>query len=121
MAFEKKSSFLKSFVFALTGIKDGLVGRNFRVQLVIGLLVVFFAWYLDVQVMEWIALVLSIVMVLSLELFNTALEALADGLSKDHNEGIRKAKDMAAGAVLVASIGAAIVGFIIFIPKLIAL
>ena len=70
---------------------------------------------------EWIAIVFAIAMVLAAEAVNSSIEALADLVSPDYNEAIKRTKDLAAGAVLILAIGAAIIGLIIFIPKFLAL
>ena len=56
-------------------------------------------------------------MVLAAEAVNSSIEALADLISPDYNEAIKRTKDLAAGAVLILAIAAAIVGLLIFIPK----
>lgn len=68
--------------------------------------------------MEWIAVSIVIGAVLAAEAINSAIEALADLVSPEYNAAIKKTKDLAAGAVLITAIAAAIVGFIIFLPKL---
>ena len=67
--------------------------------------------------MEWIALLFAIGLVLSLEAVNSAIEALADTISADYHTLIGRAKDLAAGAVLFAALTAALIGLLIFIPK----
>lgn len=69
------------------------------------------------SVMEWIAVIFAIGMVLAAEAVNSSIEALADLVSPDYNEAIKRTKDLAAGAVLILAIAAAIVGLLIFIPK----
>lgn len=76
---------------------------------------------LDISQMEWIAVVIVIGAVLAAEAVNSALEALADFVSPEYSEAIKRTKDLAAGAVLLMAIAAAIVGGIIFFPKLAAL
>ena len=68
--------------------------------------------------MEWIAVTIVIGAVLAAEAVNSSIEALADLVSPEYNEAIKRTKDLAAGAVLLMAIAAAIVGFIIFIPKI---
>ena len=68
--------------------------------------------------MEWAVLVLAIGLVWLAEGVNTALEALGDAVSADPNPLVGRAKDVAAGAVLLASIGAAAAGLLIFVPRL---
>ena len=70
---------------------------------------------------EWIAIVFAIAMVLAAEAVNSSIEALADLVSPSYNEAIKRTKDLAAGAVLILAIGAAIVGLIIFVPKILLL
>lgn len=76
---------------------------------------------LGLSEMEWIAVVIVIGAVLAAEAVNSALEAIADFVSPEYSEAIKRTKDLAAGAVLIIAIAAAIVGGIIFFPKLIAL
>jgi diacylglycerol kinase len=70
--------------------------------------------------LEWCAVVLSIGLVWTAELLNTGIERLGDAVTREPNELIRHAKDAAAGGVLVASITAAAVGAIVFLPKVLA-
>lgn len=67
--------------------------------------------------MEWLWVILAIVLVIVAEMFNTAIEALADNISTEENELIKKAKDISAGATLVLSIFAVIVAILIILPK----
>jgi len=109
-----------SFSYAFTGITEMWKReRNLRVQVFILAGSVAAGFILRISSLEWAAIILCGVMVLSAEMFNTALEALADIVSPEYNEKVRILKDAAAGAVLVLSIGAAAVGLIIFIPKII--
>ncbi len=95
--------------------------RNAQIHIAITALVVVFGMLLQVSVAEWIALVLSITLVLSLEALNTAIEAVVDLASPQYHPLAKQAKDVAASGVLIGAIGAAIVGLIIFMPKLWAL
>jgi len=65
---------------------------------------------------EWAWLILAIGLVLAAEAMNTAVEALADAVSPEYNEGVGKAKDMAAAAVLILAITAAFIGALVFLP-----
>ncbi len=69
--------------------------------------------------MEWCILVLMICLVLVLELINTAIERCVDLVTKDYRELARVAKDVSAGAVLVASMFSVVIGILIFLPKII--
>ena len=80
--------------------------------------VVIVGFYFGLSEVEWIAVMIVIGAVLSAEAVNSSIESLADLVSPEYNEAIKKTKDLAAGAVLIMAIVAAIVGLIIFLPKL---
>ena len=71
--------------------------------------------------MEWIVCICLFVLVIGGELFNTAIEIAVDLAMPKINDNAKKSKDIAAGGVLVLVIGSAIIGLIIFIPKIIML
>ncbi|MVH15607.1 UDP kinase, partial [Staphylococcus aureus] len=76
----------------------------------------------QVSMVEWLFLLLSIFLVITFEIINSAIENVVDLASNYHFSMLAKnAKDMAAGAVLVVSLFAVLVGLIIFIPKILAL
>lgn len=110
---------IASFKWAIWGIKD-LVSHhpNAQVHSMATLIVVPLAYYLGLSVVEWCLIVLCIVLVLAMEAMNSAVEYLADKVSPEHDPLIGKAKDIAAAAVLLSAIGAAVVGLLIFVPKL---
>jgi diacylglycerol kinase len=91
---------------------------NFKIHLVLAIAVVAAAALLGASLIEWCVLMLCIAIVLSAEAFNTALEHLARAVTREHNAEIRQALDAAAGAVLIAAIGAAATGAVIFINRL---
>lgn len=70
---------------------------------------------------EWAWLVLAVVAVWTAEAMNTALEILADAAVAEYHPLVKKAKDVAAGAVLITALGAAVVGIVVFAPRLLAL
>lgn len=110
---------LRSFVFAFRGL--GFVLRsqhNAWIHLAASAAVLAAAFFLEVSRMEWCFLILAIGAVWCAEAFNTALEELADAVDSEPNPLIGRAKDSAAGAVLVAAMAAAIVGIIILGPPL---
>lgn len=114
--------FGKSFSYAITGIKEVLSGeQNFKVHLLFALLVILFGGILKASPTEWCVLVLTISLVLSAEMANTAIEKLCDITHPEQNETIRIIKDISAGMVLTCAIGAVCVGLVIFLPKLISL
>jgi len=110
----------KSFTFAFRGI--GLLFRtqhNSWVQLFFTFLIVFLGVFFGISSTEWIFIVLSIGLVLSAEAFNTAFEFDIDLTSPTYHPYARDTKDVAAGAVLITTTMAIIVGLIIFLPKII--
>ena len=110
---------IKSFAFAWNGLKACFKSEpNFRIHVLLGILVVIFAILFNVSLVEWELLCLCIAIVLTAELLNTALEKLCDVVHKEQHPGIKKVKDISAGAVLVASAGCLITGLIIFLPKI---
>jgi diacylglycerol kinase (ATP) len=113
---------LKSFVYAWEGIVSFFRWeQNAQIHLVITFLVLVLSVTLGVSNWEAIAVVFSIAFVWVAEMINTAIEKTIDFVSMERHPQIKLIKDIAAGAVLVASLTAVIVGSFIFIPKLIAL
>jgi diacylglycerol kinase len=110
---------LNSVADALTGIGHLIRGEhNAWIHFVATILVISLGSYFSVSTMAWIALVLAISIVWLAEGMNTAIEVLADAVSQEQNALIAKAKDVAAGAVLLTAIGAATVGALVFYPYL---
>jgi diacylglycerol kinase (ATP) len=112
----------RSFGHAFRGLWQLLLKeQNARIHFLVAIAVLVLGCVLGLALWEWCMIVLACGGVVSAEAFNTALERLSDVVSPHYNEQIRKVKDYAAGAVLIMSITAGIVGGIIFIPKLIML
>jgi diacylglycerol kinase (ATP) len=113
------AAFLKSLGFALQGVVFLLRSQpNARIHLLASALVCAAGAYFRLSRTEWLGIVVAIVLVWSAEAFNTALEELADALHPDPHPGIGRAKDVAAAAVLIAAVGAAAIGMLVFIPHL---
>ena len=111
---------LRSFACALQGMRHlVLTQANARLHLLAAFLVCAAGAYLGLGRAEWVWVTVAIVLVWSAEAFNTALEQLADALHPEQHPGIGRAKDMAAAAVLIAALGAAVIGMLIFVPHLI--
>ena len=109
--------FLKSFQYAWNGIVYTVTTQpNFRRHIVVALIALGLGWYFDLLAWEWCVILLSIGFVWTAELINTAFEHLTDVTTPEYNPLVGKVKDIAAGAVLFASIAAGIVGVIIFLP-----
>ena len=112
----------KSFACALRGIAVLLrTQMNARIHLLATVLVISAGLAFRISRGEWVPLAFAIGIVWIAEAVNTALEALADRISREHDEAIRRAKDVAAGAVLLAAITAAVIGFLVLGPHLWAL
>ena len=115
----KTKKIINSFKYAGEGIVSSFKSeRNMKIHIFIMLLVVLFGILLKLSKLEWIICVMLFSIVICGELFNTAIETIVDMVSPGKNEKAKIAKDVSAGAVLVVAIGAAIVGGIIFIPKI---
>jgi diacylglycerol kinase len=108
---------LKSFAFALQGVAFLVrTQANARIHLLATLLVCAAGLWLGLGRMEWLWIIVAIALVWSAEAFNTALEQLADALHPGRHPGVGRAKDLAAGAVLIAALAAAAIGVLVFLP-----
>ena len=111
----------------IIGLRDALRGialtfrseRNFRIHSLAAACVLLLGLILNINSGQWLAIALCIGLVMAAELFNTAIERLADILCPEYDPAIGIVKDIAAGAVLVAAAIALAVGTIIFIPAII--
>jgi len=111
--------FLLAFKYAFAGILACIKKeRNLKIHLVAAVLVSCLGFYFNISRFEWLILVLIISLVIVLEILNSALEAVVDLASPKIHPKARFAKDAMAGAVLVATIGAIVVGAIIFGDKI---
>lgn len=115
-------SWLTKFRDAGRGVRLGIAGqRSFRVHIPVAVAVIVAGCLLRVSMIEWGLLTLCIMVVLSAELANSSIETLARAVHPDQDPGVGAALDIAGGAVLIASIGAAIVGGMIFLNRLIGM
>ncbi|RZK72243.1 MAG: diacylglycerol kinase family protein [Pedobacter sp.] len=109
---------IKSFGYSFQGIAAAFRTEwNFRFHLVATLIVVLLSWFFELNANEWMWVILAAGMVISAELFNTAIEVLVDLVSPNIHPKAKIIKDVASAAVLVTAIAALIIGLIIFIPK----
>jgi diacylglycerol kinase len=110
----------KSFAYAFTGIKTTFTSEtNFKIHLLAAIIVITLGIVLNITVMEWVIIIFCIALVIIIEMINTAIEKLCDVVHKGAHPVIKMVKDIAAGAVLVAAASSLIIGFIIFLPKII--
>jgi diacylglycerol kinase len=111
---------VRSFANAFSGIGSMVKTEyNFRIHIVILLLVVLSGFLLRISSAEWIMIVIVSGIVLSAECFNTAIEYLSDIVSPGYSEKIKIVKDVAAAGVLLSAISAIITGLLIFVPRII--
>jgi diacylglycerol kinase len=109
----------QTFVYAFNGILYALkTQRNMRFHALAAIVVIAAGFYFKIAKWEWCAALLCCMLVISLELLNTAIETLADKLHPERDKMIGIVKDVSAGAVFVASILAIIIGGIIFLPRI---
>jgi len=110
---------INSFKYAIEGfISSFKTERNMKIHVLAMLVVLLAGFNLKLTITEWCFIILSIALVIGSELFNTAIETIVDMVSPEKNPKAKLAKDISAAAVLAFAIGAAIIGTIIFIPKL---
>jgi diacylglycerol kinase len=108
--------FILSFVHATRGIRYALSGRNFRIQTFTGLLAFGLSYYLHIPAEEWLIIIFTAGLVLSLEATNSALEEICNKFHPETHPRIALIKELAAGAVLISSLSALAIGLIIFLP-----
>ncbi|MBZ9578731.1 diacylglycerol kinase family protein [Patescibacteria group bacterium] len=107
---------LNSLRIALFGLRTAFKEQTFRMMVAIATLTIFLAFYFKVTLIEKEILIFLIVLVLALELINTQIEKILNILSPNHDPKIKVIKDISAGAVLLACLGALIIGILIFLP-----
>jgi diacylglycerol kinase len=120
---QKKFSWKKrlmSFKYAFNGLKTLIKEEyNARIHVAIAICTVLAGFFFKISGSEWIAITFCIGMVMALEMINSAMENLADFVSPEKHDKIKKIKDLAAGAVLLAAVVAVVVGLIVLLPKII--
>lgn len=118
------NNLIKAFGYAIDGWKRGLKERNLKIHLTATVLVLFASFFLKIPTIEFIIILILIALVISAELFNTAIEEICNTITtalKLQYVDTTLPRDLAAGAVLVFASIAAIVGLFIFIPRLLTL
>lgn len=110
---------LKSVTHAGSGLRELVATEaNARIHLAASLAALALGLLLGLEAWEWVAIILAATLVWVAEALNSALERLADAVTRDIHPSIRAAKDMAAGAVLLAALAAAMVGLLVMAPRL---
>ncbi|MDA0176810.1 MULTISPECIES: diacylglycerol kinase [Mesoflavibacter] len=120
---QKKEPFLinriKSVKYAFLGMLRLIqTEASIKIQFVIAILMTIAGFYFSISTTEWIMQCFAIGLVMSIEGVNTAIEEIANFIHPNHHPKIGIIKDVAAGAVFIASISASIIGLIIYIPKI---
>ncbi len=120
---DKNKTFIQSLGHALDGIKRLLLEeRNFRFNLIMGILVLALAVIMRININEWLWLFAAFFSVIGSEVLNTIVENVVDLIVGHHFDALAKrAKDVAAGGVLLSALFAVIIGMLIFVPKFLAL
>jgi diacylglycerol kinase len=110
---------LKSFSHAIKGLQTTVkYEHNTWIHLFAMVLVIAFGFVYELTTFEWCWITLAIGLVIVTEILNTAIEHLTDLVSPEFHPLAQKTKDAAAGAVLIASIIAVIIGLLVFLPKM---
>lgn len=118
----KHRTLMQSFGFALEGIMYAIrEDQNFRIHILATFIVILLSVLFRVTPFEMGILGVMIVLVIATEMINTAIENMVDLITKEYREEAKIAKDVGAGMVLVSSVGALIVGLLIFTPYFIGM
>lgn len=114
-----KRSIIDSFNYAVTGIITSVkTERNMLIHYIVAITVLGLSLIFNFTRVEFLILLFSIALVLIMEMINTAIEKTVDMITKEYHPFARIAKDISAGAVLIASVNAVIVGYLLFFDRL---
>lgn len=116
MTSKRALSFKYAFEGVITALKDQ---PNLKFQLCVAIFTLALAYFFSISKTEWLIIILTIGFVITFELTNTAIEEIVDSFTDQVHPSAKKAKDVAAAAVLVASLTAAAIGLIIFLPYIV--
>ncbi len=108
----------KKFQDSFHGLKLALGHRAVRIQFILGIMALIGGLIIRLDHYEWLAFIICIGMVISMEIMNTAVEKLGDYLNSEYDEKIRTIKDLASAAVLLASFAALMVCILVLIRRL---
>lgn len=108
-----------SFRLAFSGVAYALRTQpNFLVHAGFAFASIILGILLQISRIEWLVLTFTIILVFACEMINTAIESMTDLITSEHRQSAKIAKDVSAGMVLIAAIGAVIIGSVIFLPKI---
>jgi diacylglycerol kinase (ATP) len=115
----RRTTLLQSFNYAFQGLVNAVrCQRNMRIHLAIGVVVLIVSIFLNLSRLELVVVFAAIAFVLAMELVNSAVEAVVDIVSDEFDPRAKAAKDLAAGAVLVAAVNALVVAYLILADRL---
>ena len=117
----KGFSLASAFRCAFQGILDTSHERNFHIELCFMVLCIVLGFVFGISTTEWLVVVVCFGMVLGGECINSSIEAVVDLASPESHELARKAKDAAAGGVLLFSVASFVIGLIIFVPRILGM
>ena len=109
---------IKSFGYAIGGLKVAFQEQTFRTFCFIAILVIVLMFLFKVSFYEKLILILIITFLMAFELINSRIEQIINVFQPNHDQKARVIKDITAGAVFLASLGAAIIGILIFLPRI---
>jgi diacylglycerol kinase (ATP) len=119
MSLDHKTTLLQSFNHAFQGLVESVRrGRNMRIHFAIALVVLIVSLFLNLTKLELAAVIIAITFVIGAELFNSAIEAVVDLLTDEYHHRAKAAKDLAAGAVLIAAINALVIAYLVLADRL---
>lgn len=117
----KLHKFIKGFDYASQGVFSGFDERNMKVHGVAATVVLLAGWYYSISTYEWLVVLVLIGAIWSAEMVNTAVEEVCNILNDTNDIAphvTKRARDVAAGAVLILAVVAVICAALIFIPKM---
>jgi diacylglycerol kinase (ATP) len=116
---KKARTLAESFFYAISGILYAFnTQRNIKIHFMVAILIIIISFLLKLNTIELLIVFLTIAMVLTAEMINTAIEAVVDMFTQEYHPLARVAKNVAAGAVLISALNAVIVGYLIFYKKI---
>jgi len=119
---DSKISLINSFKYAIEGVLFSIRhNRNLRIHIGVAFLIIAASIFFRVNAFEMGILGIMIILVICLEMINSAIEEMVDLIIQEHRQQAKIAKDVSAGMVLVASAGSVVVGILIFTPHILRL
>lgn len=115
-------SLIKSFGYAFEGLFHAIkYNRNLRIHLIIALLIIIISVSIPLKAFEMGLVGVMILLVISSEMINTAIEEMVNLITNEHKKEAKIAKDVAAGMVLITALGSTVIGILIFTPYILKL